>query len=70
MEKTPKVFDEQFKRMATALSYAKGSIRAAADELDMDPSLLSKGRRDPRFNDAYARPWHRQMRPRVTLRVR
>lgn len=56
MGKTPKVFDEQFKRMATALSYAKGSIRAAADELDMDPSLLSKWRRDPRFNEAYAQP--------------
>lgn len=39
MGKTPKVFDEQFKRMATALSYAKGSIRAAAEELDIDASL-------------------------------
>ena len=53
MGKTPRVFDDQFKRMAVELSHAKGSVKAAADELDMDPSLLSKWRRDPRFNENY-----------------
>lgn len=56
MGKTPRVFDDQFKRMAIELSYAKGSVKAASDELDMDPSLLSKWRRDPRFNENHVHP--------------
>ncbi len=56
MGKTPRGFDDEFKRMAIELSYAKGSVKAAADELEMDPSLLSKWRRDPRLNGGQVLP--------------
>lgn len=36
--------------MAVELSTAKGSVKTAAVELEMDPSLLSKWRNDPRYN--------------------
>ena len=45
-----RVFDEEFKKMAVELSRIKGSVREAAQELDMDASRLSKWRNDPRFN--------------------
>uniref|UniRef100_UPI0005652C6B transposase n=2 Tax=Olivibacter sitiensis TaxID=376470 RepID=UPI0005652C6B len=48
-----RVFDEQFKRMAIELSTVKGSVKAAAEELDMDPSLLSKWRNDRRYNGGH-----------------
>lgn len=46
----PRIFDDEFKKMAVELSKAKGSVREAARELDMDASRLSKWRNDPRFN--------------------
>lgn len=43
-------FDDSFKVIAVDLSIAKGSVAAVAKELDIDPSLLSKWRRNPRYN--------------------
>ena len=43
-------FDDSFKIMAVDLSVVKGSVADVAKELDIDPSLLSKWRRDPRYN--------------------
>ena len=43
-------FDDSFKIMAVDLSVVKGSVAEVAKELDIDPSLLSKWRRNPRFN--------------------
>lgn len=45
-------FDDSFKIMAVELSVVRGSVAAVAKELDIDPSLLSKWRRNPRFNGA------------------
>lgn len=36
--------------MAVELSEVRGSVAEVAKELDLDPSLLSKWRRNPRFN--------------------
>lgn len=36
--------------MAVDLSVVKGSVAAVAKELELDPSLLSKWRRNPRYN--------------------
>ncbi|QHT66980.1 transposase [Rhodocytophaga rosea] len=36
------VFDQAFKQMAVELSYAKGSVKIAAQELGIDPGSLSK----------------------------
>lgn len=43
-------FDDSFKIMAVDLSVVKGSVADVAKELDLDPSLLSKWRRNPRYN--------------------
>lgn len=43
-------FDDSFKIMAVDLSVVKGSVSEVAKELDLDPSLLSKWRRNPRYN--------------------
>ena len=43
-------FDDSFKIMAVDLSVVKGSVAEVAGELDIDPSLLSKWRRNPRYN--------------------
>src|SRR3546814_212902 len=43
-------FDDSFKVMAVELSVVKGSVHEVARELEIDPSLLSKWRRDPRYN--------------------
>ena len=43
-------FDNSFKIMAVDLSVVRGSVADVAKELDIDPSLLSKWRRDPRYN--------------------
>src|SRR5690606_2970490 len=43
-------FDDSFKIMAVDLSVVKGSVGDVAKELDIDPSLLSKWRRNPRYN--------------------
>jgi transposase len=43
-------FDDSFKIMAVDLSVFKGSVADVAKELDIDPSLLSKWRRNPRYN--------------------
>lgn len=37
-----RVYDVAFKEMAVSLSEAKGSIKAAADELGIDPARISK----------------------------
>jgi transposase len=39
-----RVFDEAFKKMAVELSYVKGSIRQAADELGIDAGRISQWR--------------------------
>ncbi|TXK27230.1 transposase [Pontibacter qinzhouensis] len=39
-----RVFDASFKRMAIDLSHARGSVKAVADELGIDPGRLSKWR--------------------------
>ena len=43
-------FDDSFKIMAVDLSVVRGSVADVAKELDIDPSLLSKWRRNPRYN--------------------
>ena len=43
-------FDDSFKIRAVDLSVVKGSVADVAKELDLDPSLLSKRRSDPRYN--------------------
>lgn len=45
-----RVFEDEFKKMAVELSKLKGSVKEAAKELDLDPSLLSKWRNKPEFN--------------------
>ena len=45
-----RVFDDAFKRMAVELSRLKGSVKEAAEELDLDASRLSKWRNNPTFN--------------------
>lgn len=37
-----RVFDETFRQMALDLSYAKGSVREAAEELGIDSGRISK----------------------------
>lgn len=49
-------FDESFKKMAVELSTFKDSVSAAAKELDMDPSLLSRWRHDSRYNGGSVLP--------------
>ena len=39
-----RVFDESFKKMAVALSYARDCVKPVADELGIDPGRLSKWR--------------------------
>lgn len=39
-----RVFDETFRQMAVDLSYAKRSVREAAEELGIDSSRISKWR--------------------------
>lgn len=45
-----RVFDDEFKKMAVELSRLKGSVKDAATELDIAPSMLSKWRNKPQFN--------------------
>lgn len=45
-----RVFNDEFKKMAVELSRLKGSVKAAAEELDLSPSRLSKWRNHPGFN--------------------
>lgn len=46
----PRKFDDSFKIMAVELSVVRGAVAEVAKELDVDPSLLSKWRRNPRYN--------------------
>jgi transposase len=46
------VFDQAFKRMAVELSYAKGSVKVAAAELEIDPGRLSKWRQSEQDSKA------------------
>src|SRR5690606_39456897 len=41
---------DSFKIIAVDFSVVRGSIADVAKELDIDPSLLSKWRRNPRYN--------------------
>lgn len=43
-------FDDSLKIMAVDLSVVRGSVAEVAKELDIDPSLLSKWQRNPRYN--------------------
>ena len=49
-------FDDSFKKMAVELSTFKGSVSKAAKELDLEPSLLSRWRHDPRLNGGAVLP--------------
>jgi len=42
-------FDASFKAMAVELSVVRASVAKVANELEIDPSLLSKWRRDSRY---------------------
>lgn len=46
----PRKFDDSFKIMAVELSVVRGAVAEVAKELDVDPSLLSKWRSNPRYN--------------------
>jgi transposase len=39
-----RVFDSSFKKMAVELSFARGSVKEAAAELDIDPGRITKWR--------------------------
>lgn len=56
-------FDDSFKIMAVDLSVVKGSVADVAKELDIDPSLLSKWRRNPRYNGNKALPDNPKISP-------
>lgn len=56
-------FDDSFKIMAVELSVVRGSVAAVAKELDIDPSLLSKWRRNPRFNGGKTLPDNPKISP-------
>ncbi len=56
-------FDDSFKIMAVDLSVVRGSVAEVAKELDVDPSLLSKWRRDPRYNGNKALPDNPKISP-------
>lgn len=43
-------YDDSFKIMAVELCVVRGAVAEVAKELDVDPSLLSKWRRNPRYN--------------------
>lgn len=46
-----RVYDVAFKKMAVELSDAKGSVKAAADKLGIDPGRISIGRTSEKW-------WH------------
>ncbi|WP_134087712.1 transposase [Olivibacter sp. XZL3] len=56
-------FDDSFKIMAVDLSVVKGSVAEVAKELDIDPSLLSKWRRNPRYNGNKVLPDNPKLSP-------
>ncbi|WP_160070420.1 transposase [Sphingobacterium bovisgrunnientis] len=58
-----RVFEESFKIMAVELSCIKGSVSAAALELGIDPSRLTKWRMDPRFNGGNLLPKNDKISP-------
>lgn len=52
-----RVFDETFRQMAVDLSYAKGSVREAAEELGIDSGRISKWRqRGNKSSQSYKSP--------------
>src|SRR5690606_42125084 len=57
-------FDDSFKIMAVELSVVRGPVAAVAKELDVDPSLLSKWRMNPRFNGGKTLPDNPKISPR------
>ena len=56
-------FDDSFKIMAVDLSVVRGSVADVAKELDIDPSLLSKWRRNPRYNSNKVLPDNPKISP-------
>ncbi|QES88558.1 transposase [Rhizosphaericola mali] len=58
-----RLFEESFKKMAVELSYVKESVLSAAKELDISADLLSKWRRDPRFNGGTLVPKNNKLSP-------
>ena len=56
-------FDDSFKIMAVDLSVVKGSVSDVAKELEIDPSLLSKWRSNPRYNGNKALPDNPKISP-------
>ena len=57
-------FDDSFKIMAVELSVVRGSVAEVAKELDVDPSLLSKWRRNPRYNGNKVLPDNSKISPK------
>lgn len=60
-------FDDSFKIMAVDLRVVKGSVAEVAKELDIDPSLLSKWRRNPRYNGNKVLPDNPKISPEEPL---
>ncbi|VTP99507.1 transposase [Sphingobacterium sp. 1.A.5] len=56
-------FDDSFKIMAIDLSVVKGSVAEVPKELDIDPSLLSKWRRNPLYNENKVLPDNPRISP-------
>ncbi len=46
MKRKSRVYSPEFKEKAVALSYARGSLKAVCDELDIPTSVLSRWRRE------------------------
>lgn len=56
-------FDDSFKIMAVEVSVVKGAAAEVAKELDIDPSMLSKWGRNPRYNGNKALPDNPKISP-------
>src|SRR5690606_1652591 len=56
-------FDDSFKIMAVDLSVVRGSVADVAKELDIDRSLLSKWRRNQRYNGNKVLPDNTKISP-------
>ena len=56
-------FDESFKIMAVELSVVRESVAEVAKELDINPSLLSKWRSNPRYNGGKSLPDNPKISP-------
>lgn len=59
-------FDELFKIVAVDLGVVRGSVSDVAKELDIDPSLPIKWRRNPHYNENKVLPDNPKISPRGT----